>query len=234
MSQARTVTATFVARLHADGHQDRRRQVGQPASGSDRLRRQPVTPTTTTARSVTLTATASPGSRFDGLERRVHRLRVRARSTMSQARSVRATFVRLVTLEVTVSWAGGGQLRAERNPLRTRLCETVRRRHSRYAPGHGEDGPLVCGLDGSRSLQRQADTTCTVRVSETRLVQARFARELELRLSIPNRLVYHQPHELATVGALATWRGKPLPGVHITFLITCPGRRSTSTLTTGA
>jgi hypothetical protein len=69
-------------------------------------------------------------------------------------------------------------------------------------------------------------------MSRARLVRARFARKLELDLQVPNRLVYHLPHGRAKIWALATWRGKPLAGVHVKLVITCPGRRATAVLTT--
>jgi Divergent InlB B-repeat domain len=68
--------------------------------------------------------------------------------------------------------------------------------------------------------------TCTVTMSQARFVHARFALELALRLQLPNRLVYHQPHEWATIRALATWRGKRLAGARVKIVVTCPGRRS--------
>jgi hypothetical protein len=53
-----------------------------------------------------------------------------------------------------------------------------------------------------------------------------------LRLQIPNWLVYHWPHEQATIRASATWRGKRLAGAKVRLMITCPGRRSIAVKTT--
>jgi hypothetical protein len=149
---------------------------------------------------------------------------------MSQARNVTARFSRVVPLKVTVT--GPGAVTSEPNGIVCgHACATE------YDVGTdvtleatANNGYWFLGWSGACSGSR---TKCTVTASQARLVHARFARELALRLQVPNGLVYHRPHEWATIRALATWRGKPLAGAQIELLISCPGRRSTAVLTTG-
>jgi hypothetical protein len=225
MSQARNVTATFIAVYTLT--------VTKTGSGS-------VSGTTIECgaacssdhddgSSVTLTATASAGSRFTGWSGACSGSG-NCTVTMSQARNVTAHFVRLVLLNVSVT--GPGTVSSEPNGIACgRACASKYDAGTRVTlEATAKNGYWFLGWSGSCSGRR---TTCTVTVSQAHVVHARFARELELRLQIPDRLVYHEPHERATIRALATWRGEPLAGAQVALLITCPGHRSTAVLTTG-
>jgi hypothetical protein len=61
-------------------------------------------------------------------------------------------------------------------------------------------------------------------MSAARDVQARFKPELELRLQVNGRLVYHLPYEHAIVHALVTWRDRPLSGASVRLRAACPGQ----------
>ena len=180
--------------------------------------------------SVTLTAAALADSRFAGWSGEGCTGTGTCTVTMSQARAVTATFVDRVPLRVTVT--GRGAVRSEPQGIRCRPACT-----RDYDAGtlvtlvaSADAGRWFVGWSGACSGRR---AKCTVTMSQARFVHASFALELALRLQIPNRLVYHQPHEWATIRALATWRGKRLPGARVKIVVTCPGRGFTAVLRTG-
>jgi len=179
---------------------------------------------------VTLTALPAAGSQFVGWSGEGCNGTGACTLTMSQSRAVTATFVSLVSLRVTVS--GRGAVRSEPRGIRCGHSCT-----SEYESGthvtlkaKAKHGRWFLGWSGACSGRK---VKCTVTMSRARLVHARFARALALRLQIPNWLVYHWPHEQARIRARATWRGKRLAGAHVELVITCRGRRSTALLTTG-
>jgi hypothetical protein len=149
---------------------------------------------------------------------------------MSKSRAVTATFVSLLPLRVTVN--GRGAVSSE--PKGIHCGDACKREYD--AGSHvtleaaAKHGHWFLGWSGACGGRH---STCTVTMSRARLVHARFARELALRLRIPNRLVYHLPHERATIRARASWRGRPLAGARVVLAITCPGRGSTAVLRTG-
>jgi hypothetical protein len=151
------------------------------------------------------------------------------RKAKSEARSVTTTPVRLVRIEVTV--AGVGVVGFEPNGMRCGgACARKFHAGTRVTlEALPKAGQWFVGWTGACSGRQPK---CTVALSRARLARAHFAPELELHLQIPNWLVYHQPDERATIGALATWRGKPIGNAPIELLVTCPGRRSTVVLTT--
>ena len=179
--------------------------------------------------SVTLTAAASVGSRFAGWSGEACSGIDTCTTTMTASRAVTATFVRLVALRVTVS--GRGAVRSEPKGIRCgRACSRDFDADTDVTlKAKAKNGRWFLGWSGACSGRK---TKCTVTMSRERLVRARFARKLELRLRVPNRLVYHLPHGRAKIRALATWRGRPLAGAHVKLVITCPGRRATAVLTT--
>jgi hypothetical protein len=229
MSQARNVSASFVAAVHT-------LQVTKTGSGNGAVTGAGISCGATCSdvyddgTSVTLTATASSGSRFGGWSGACSGTAETCTVTMSQARAVTATFVGLVPLRVTVS--GRGAIRSEPKGIHCEHACT-----SEFDAGTdvtlkatAKHGRWFLGWSGACSGRH---TMCTVTMSRARLVHARFVRELALRVQLPNRLVYHWPHEQATIRALATWRGKRLAGARVRLVITCPGRRSRAALTTG-
>jgi hypothetical protein len=177
---------------------------------------------------VTLSATVSPGSRFAGWTRACTGT-ASCTVMMSEARHVTARFVRIVLLTVTVT--GPGAVSSAPNGIAcANACATEYDAGTHVTlEATAKSGYWFLGWSGACT---GSGRTCTVTVRQTRLVQARFARELELRLRVPDELVYHQPYERATIRAFSTWHGKPLGGAHVNLLITCPGRRSTAALTT--
>ena len=179
---------------------------------------------------VTLTAVPIAGSRFVGWSGEGCTGTEACTVTMSKARGVTATFVSLVPLRVTVK--GSGAVRSQPEGIRCRrACAREYDTGTRVTlVASAMNGRWFVGWSGACSGRR---TRCTVTMSRARLVRAAFARELVLRVQVPNRLVYHRPHEWATVRALATWRGKPLTGARVTIFVKCPGRRSAAVLRTG-
>ncbi|MEK6276238.1 MAG: hypothetical protein AABM30_13040, partial [Actinomycetota bacterium] len=180
---------------------------------------------------VTLTAVPVAGSRFVGWSGEGCTGTGECTVTMTGARGVTATFVRLVLLRVTVT--GRGAVSSEPTGIRCRRACS-----SEYDAGThvtlratAATGQWFKGWSGGSC--RGAKRTCNVTMSQARLVHARFLRELVLRLRVPNGFVYHSPHEHAMIRAFAAWRGKPLARAKVRLSITCPGRRSTQVLRTG-
>ena len=230
MSQARNVSATFVA-LHT-------LTVTKTGSGAGTVSSDlgAISCGATCAddydegTSVTLTAAALADSRFAGWSGEGCTGTSTCTATMSQARAVTATFVGRVPLRVTVS--GRGAVRSE--PQGTRCRSACTRDYDAGTlvtlVASSDAGRWFVGWSGACSGRR---AKCTVTMSKARFVHAGFALELALRLQIPNRLVYHQPHEWATIRALTTWRGKRLAGARVKIVVTCPGRGFTAVLRTG-
>jgi Divergent InlB B-repeat domain len=178
---------------------------------------------------VTLTATAAPGSRFSGWTGACSGTGA-CMVTMSEAQAVTATFVRTFPLSVKVR--GRGAVGSRPNGILCgRVCtDTYDIGTHVTLRATPRKGHWLVGWTGACNGRR---ATCTVTLSQARRVRARFATELTLRLRVPNRLVYHQPHERATIRAFATWHGKAIAGARIALLVTCPDSRTVTVLTSG-
>src|SRR6188508_1399469 len=227
MSQARNISATFVA-VYAI-------TITKDGSGTGTVIGSGISCGATCAEdyddgtTVTLTASPAVGSQFVGWSGEGCTGTGTCTVTMNRSRALTASFATLVSLRVTVS--GRGEVRSEPGDIRCgHACaqEFDAGTHVTLEATAGK-GRSFLGWSGACSGRR---ATCTVTMSKARVVHARFARELRLRVETPNRLVYHSPHERATISAFATWRGKPLAGAHVQLVITCPGRHSSLALTT--
>jgi hypothetical protein len=227
MSQARNVTASFVAVYPLT--------VDRTGSGDGLVSATSINcgDTCTSAYDdgtiVTLGATVAPGSRFAGWAGPCTGT-ASCTVTMTEARTVTARFIRIVALRVTVSGPGTVTSKPEGIDCGNACATELDAGTHVTLEATARDGYWFLGWSGACT---GSETTCTVNVSQARLAHAEFARELELRLQVPDALVYHRPYESATVRGFATWRGKPLGGAQLTLLITCPGRHATAVLTTG-
>jgi len=74
--------------------------------------------------------------------------------------------------------------------------------------------------------------TCTVDATRAREVHALFVRELEIGLDATSRLVFHLPHERATVTASVRRRGLPLANAEVRVTLACADGTSFRSLRT--
>jgi hypothetical protein len=228
MSQARNISATFVAVYTIT--------ITKDGSGSGTVTGAGIGCGATCAHdydegtTVTLTAVPAAGSQFVGWSGEGCTGTGTCTVTMTKSRALRASFATLVPLTVTVS--GRGDVRSEPRGIRCgHACAQDFDAGTHVTlEATARKGRWFLGWSGACSGRQ---TTCTLTMSKPRVVHARFARELVLRLHTPNRLVYHWPHERATIRAFATWHGKPLAGAHVRLVITCPGWHSAVARTTG-
>jgi hypothetical protein len=179
---------------------------------------------------VVLTARPAPDSRFAGWSGDSCSGTETCNVTMTAARHVTATFVRLVPLRVAVAGRGRVVSRPDGIACRTACSRTydMGRRVTlvaRARPGHWFTGwSGACRVTAPR---------CAVTMSAARHVRAHFAPELQLRLRMTADPVYHLPHERAHIQGVATWRGRPLTGADVRLVISCPRKRVAAVLQTG-
>jgi hypothetical protein len=217
MSGAREVTATFVAqhflKVRTGGSGEGRVSGVAAAIRCGRDCESKLDHLTT----ATLTATPAAGSRFDGWHGACTGTGA-CRVSITEARRVVATFSRIVPLRVRVEGSGtvvssdGGSCRTDcRSDLPTGRTVTLVAKPSA--------GFWFSGWTGSC---HDAVRTCTVKADGAQHVRALFVRELDLALSATGGLVFHLPHEQATLGASVHWRGRPLANAEIRVRLACP------------